>query len=124
MSARVGGILIRHRGHLPRVHPSAYVAPTATLVGDVSVGSGLVVDDQALLRSGFAMILAADGIEVVGEAADGAQAIEAVRRTRPDVVLMDIRMPEMDGLEGHPADHVQRRTPARIIILTTFDLDR
>jgi DNA-binding NarL/FixJ family response regulator len=60
----------------------------------------VIADDQALVRAGFRMILASDGIEVVGEAADGVEAIEAVRRTRPDVVLMDIRMPEMDGLEA------------------------
>ena len=60
----------------------------------------VVADDQQLVRTGFRMILAADGIEVVAEAADGVAAIEAVRRTRPDVVLMDIRMPELDGLEA------------------------
>ncbi|MBO2448913.1 response regulator transcription factor [Actinomadura barringtoniae] len=75
------------------------------------------------------MILAADGIEVVAEVADGAQAIDAVRRTRPDVVLMDIRMPEIDGLEAtrrilssvKPDDS---GAAPRIIILTTYDLDR
>jgi DNA-binding NarL/FixJ family response regulator len=58
----------------------------------------VVADDQALVRSGFAMILSAAGIDVVGEAANGREAIAAVRRLRPDVVLMDIRMPELDGL--------------------------
>lgn len=84
-----------------------------------------VVDDQALVRSGFlALLRAEDGIEVVGEAADGHQAIEVARRCRPDVILMDIRMPGMDGLE---ATRVITAEPAlasvRILVLTTFDLD-
>jgi DNA-binding NarL/FixJ family response regulator len=85
----------------------------------------VIADDQALVRTGFTMILAADGIDVVGEAADGAQAIEAVRRTCPDVVLMDIRMPEIDGLEAtrRILSGAGPNAP-RIIILTTFDLDR
>jgi DNA-binding NarL/FixJ family response regulator len=86
----------------------------------------VIADDQALIRTGFAMILAAEGIEVVGEAADGAQAIDAVRRTRPDVVLMDIRMPEIDGLEAtrRILSGTGTGTAPRIIILTTYDLDR
>ena len=60
----------------------------------------VVADDQTLVRTGFAMILTADGMEVVAEAANGVEAIEAVRRTEPDIVLMDIRMPELDGLEA------------------------
>ncbi|WP_407563224.1 response regulator [Streptomyces sp. 184] len=89
----------------------------------------VIADDQALVRTGFRMILAADGIDVVGEATDGEEAVAAVRRTLPDVVLMDIRMPGMDGLEatrrllgagtGAPGTH----TP-RVIILTTYDLDQ
>ena len=85
----------------------------------------VIADDQALVRSGFRMILAADGIDVVAEAADGGQAVDAVRRTRPDVVLMDIRMPEMDGLEATRQILASRSgQDMRVIILTTFDLDQ
>jgi DNA-binding NarL/FixJ family response regulator len=83
----------------------------------------LVADDQALVRAGFRMILAADGIEVVGEATNGAEAVDAVRRSRPDVVLMDIRMPELDGLEATRRILADALTPPRVIMLTTFDLD-
>jgi DNA-binding NarL/FixJ family response regulator len=84
----------------------------------------VIADDQALVRSGFAMILRADGIDVVGEAGDGAQAVDEVRRTRPDVVLMDIRMPVMDGLEAARRILAASPTPPRVIMLTTFDLDQ
>ena len=84
-----------------------------------------VVDDQALVRSGFLALLGAeDGIDVVGEAANGYEAVKLAKAERPDVILMDIRMPEMDGLE---ATRLINADPAlgsvRILMLTTFDLD-
>jgi DNA-binding NarL/FixJ family response regulator len=85
----------------------------------------VIADDQALMRTGFRMILTADGIDVVADAATGGQAVDAVRRTRPDVVLMDVRMPEMDGLEATRRILAGAGPQApRVIILTTFDLDR
>ncbi|MER5760525.1 response regulator transcription factor [Streptomyces sp. NPDC002082] len=84
----------------------------------------VIVDDQALVRTGFRMILAADGIEVVGEAADGEEAVAVVRRTRPDVVLMDVRMPGTDGLEATRRILEHEGPAPRIVILTTYDLDR
>lgn len=83
----------------------------------------VVADDQSLVRTGFRMILTANGIDVVAEASNGEEAIEAVRRSRPDVVLMDIRMPEMDGLEATRRILGGTSGEPRVIILTTFDLD-
>ncbi|WP_405976370.1 response regulator transcription factor [Streptomyces sp. NBC_00988] len=83
----------------------------------------VIADDQALVRTGFGMILAADGIEVTAEAADGAEALAAVRRTRPDVVLMDIRMPQMDGIEATRRILDDGPDGTKVIILTTYDLD-
>ncbi|MFC7531756.1 response regulator [Actinoplanes sp. GCM10030250] len=83
----------------------------------------VIADDQALVRAGFRMILTGEGINVVAEAADGVAAVEAVRRTSPDVVLMDIRMPELDGLEATRRILTGAPGEPRVIMLTTFDLD-
>lgn len=87
----------------------------------------VIVDDQALVRAGFALILSTEAdIEVVGEAADGKEAVALAHRLEPDVILMDIRMPEMDGITATrqllAAASLERRLP-RVLILTTFDLD-
>jgi DNA-binding NarL/FixJ family response regulator len=83
----------------------------------------LIADDQALMRTGFRMILdAQDDIEVVGEAIDGADAIRQFEKLDPDVVVMDVRMPTMDGIEATRRLSALER-PARVLILTTFDLD-
>jgi DNA-binding NarL/FixJ family response regulator len=85
----------------------------------------LLVDDQPLLRTGFRMILEAEAdIAVVGEAGDGQQALDQVRVLQPDVVLMDIRMPRMDGVEAtRRIAGPGRDGPAKVLVLTTFDLD-
>ena len=87
--------------------------------------SVLIVDDQALVRAGFAMILSAESdIDVVGEAGDGVAALDMAQELRPDVILMDIRMPEMDGITAtrRLCSAAEDSCP-RVLILTTFDLD-
>ncbi|MBI0297738.1 response regulator transcription factor [Streptomyces sp. PRKS01-29] len=87
----------------------------------------IIVDDQAMVRAGFAALLSAQSdIDVVGEAPDGREGVEVSRRTHPDVVLMDVRMPEMDGLEAarqllDPPRGVTHRP--KVLMLTTFDVD-
>jgi DNA-binding NarL/FixJ family response regulator len=83
----------------------------------------LLADDQELVRSGFRLILElADGIEVVGEAADGREAVRLAKELQPDVVLMDVRMPELDGIEATRLLR-QAGVEAHVLVLTTFDLD-
>ncbi len=82
----------------------------------------LVVDDQELVRAGFTLILQRAGIDVVGEASDGLQAVSLARETEPDVVLMDVRMPELDGIEA-TRRLVTAGFPGKVLALTTFDLD-
>src|SRR3954453_6303878 len=85
----------------------------------------LIADDQALVRAGFRMILdAEDDLDVVGEASDGAEAVKLTRQLKPDVVLMDIRMPELDGIEAtRRIAELATDPPARVLMLTTFDLN-
>lgn len=83
----------------------------------------LIVDDEALVRAGLKLILeSADDLEVVAEAEDGADAVEMVRRHHPDVVLMDIRMPRLDGLAA-TRELQALPSPPKVVVLTTFDLD-
>jgi DNA-binding NarL/FixJ family response regulator len=84
----------------------------------------LIVDDQALVRAGFRMMLEIEpDLVVVGEAADGAQAVELATQLRPDVVLMDVRMPQVDGIEATRRLLADGTTRSRVVMLTTFDLD-
>jgi DNA-binding NarL/FixJ family response regulator len=90
----------------------------------VELLSILIVDDQALVRAGFRMILdAEDDVEVVGEASNGVEAVDEVRRLRPDIVLMDVRMPELDGIEATRRLLADEDAQTKIVMLTTFDMD-
>jgi len=84
--------------------------------------SVVIADDQDLVRSGLEMVLAARGVDVVGTAADGREAVEVVARTRPDVCLMDIRMPLLDGIEA-TARITASGSATRVLVLTTYDID-
>ena len=83
----------------------------------------LLADDQAMVRSGLRLILELRGVEVVGEAADGAEAVTLAAELEPDVVLMDVRMPGTDGIEA-TRRIVAAGLPCRVVVLTTFDLDQ
>ena len=84
----------------------------------------LIVDDQALVRTGFRMILEAESdLEVVGEAGDGAEAVTEAERLKPDVILMDVRMPELDGIEATRRLLADGATETKVVMLTTFDMD-
>ncbi|MHA6667707.1 response regulator [Homoserinimonas sp. A447] len=85
--------------------------------------SVVIADDQELIRSGLALVLQTRGCEVVGQASDGREAVDVVRRTRPDVVLMDIRMPVLDGIAA-TRELTASGDTARVLVLTTYDLDR
>ncbi len=105
------------------------IAPDSTTIPDQTGTIRVVlVDDQALFRAGIRMVVSSQrDLEFVGEAGDGQEGVEVVARTRPDVVLMDIRMPVMDGIKAtqtilEQADAENRRAP-KIVVLTTFDLD-
>ncbi|WP_367650446.1 response regulator [Nocardioides sp. zg-DK7169] len=107
---------------------------SAPVTGSASGSAGapirvLLVDDQELFRAGVSVIVdAQEGMEVVGQAADGVEAVRLVEQLTPDVVLMDIRMPEMDGVEATrqifaPERVARRSRPVRVVVLTTFNLD-
>jgi DNA-binding NarL/FixJ family response regulator len=83
----------------------------------------LIADDQALVRAGFRRLLESEGIEVVGEAGDGFEAVDVARRVRPSVILMDIRMPRLDGIEATRRLVGADGAAMRVLILTTFGLD-
>ena len=84
--------------------------------------SVVIADDQDLVRSGLEMVLAARGLDVLGIAADGRAAVEVVRRVQPDVVLMDIRMPVLDGISA-TREITASPVATRVLVLTTYDLD-
>src|SRR5438132_1054018 len=118
--------IFRPRPPTPRTHLVRADTPSPARGGGQGGGPirVLIVDDQALIRAGFRMILEAQpDLEVVGEAGDGSAAIDAVRTLRPDVVLMDIRMPGVDGIEA-TRRLTEAGVPSKIVILTAHVLDK
>src|SRR5260370_9429102 len=118
----VGGPGGRRAWRCRRVRRPGTTASAMAAGGPIRV---MVADDQELVRTGFCVILeTADGITVVAEAANGAEAVQAAAEHNPDVILMDVRMPEMDGLEATRLITGGDRAGApRVVMLTTFDLD-
>jgi DNA-binding NarL/FixJ family response regulator/class 3 adenylate cyclase len=120
-----------HRGEFPALRTADAGATTLAERQDElatpTEGGGvrvMIVDDQALVRAGFRMILEAEpDIEVVGEAADGGEAVAECRQSKPDVVLMDVRMPEIDGIEATRRLLAEDDTETKVVMLTTFDMD-
>jgi DNA-binding NarL/FixJ family response regulator/class 3 adenylate cyclase len=111
---------------LPAEFPPLRTLDTAAGPAPAAAGrlSVLIADDQALVRAGFRMILdAEDDVDVVGEASNGGEAIAEVQRLRPDIVLMDVRMPEMDGIEATRRLLANGGVPTKVVMLTTFDMD-
>jgi DNA-binding NarL/FixJ family response regulator len=117
-----GGVRIAELRRTVPVFAASPAAPNTTDTGTTTV---VVVDDQALLRAGFRIIIDAEpDLRVVGEAGDGWAAIDVVRRRRPDVVLMDIRMPGLDGLRAAETILGDAELTTAIVMLTTFDIER
>lgn len=98
------------------------ISADVLFTAEAAMISVVVVDDQELMRAGFRMVLGAHpDVEIVGEAGDGAQAVELAERLRPDVVLMDVRMPVLDGVEA--TKRIVDAGTSRVLVMTTFDLD-
>jgi DNA-binding NarL/FixJ family response regulator/class 3 adenylate cyclase len=114
----------RHSAELADRHEVADAAAAAAVQDSTGKVRVLIVDDQALVRTGFRMILdAEEDMEVVGEAANGKEALSEAGRLRPDVVLMDVRMPELDGIEATRRLLADGGAESKVVMLTTFDMD-
>jgi len=114
----------RHSAQLADRHEVAYAAAAAAVQDSTGKVRVLIVDDQALVRTGFRMILdAEEDMNVVGEAANGKEALAEAGRLRPDVVLMDVRMPELDGIEATRRLLAEGGVESKVVMLTTFDMD-